>query len=220
MRYTHLPTGVAAESRSERSQHKNDANALALLKAKLIRLRGGEARGRVRQEVRREGRDQLRQPDPLLRPPAVPARQGPADRPRGRQPPRGARRRHRRLHRGVPADEAGQGVSLAWPGQGQTRHGRKEQSKGMAGSDFTCDQTDERLSIQRPGLDRRRSTAPAIAGRTRCGSARLITGLPRSSARWRASPSVTIPRGSSARSIKSSSAMSPPATGSTVFACS
>jgi peptide chain release factor 2 len=38
VRYTHLPTGVAAESRSERSQHKNDANALALLKAKLIRL--------------------------------------------------------------------------------------------------------------------------------------------------------------------------------------
>jgi peptide chain release factor 2 len=38
VRYTHLPTGVAAESRSERSQHKNDANALALLKAKLIRI--------------------------------------------------------------------------------------------------------------------------------------------------------------------------------------
>jgi len=38
VRYTHLPTGVSAESRSERSQHKNDANALALLKAKLIRL--------------------------------------------------------------------------------------------------------------------------------------------------------------------------------------
>jgi peptide chain release factor 2 len=38
VRYTHLPTGVAAESRSERSQHKNDSNALALLKAKLIRM--------------------------------------------------------------------------------------------------------------------------------------------------------------------------------------
>ena len=38
VRYTHLPTGIAAESRSERSQHKNDANALALLKAKLVRL--------------------------------------------------------------------------------------------------------------------------------------------------------------------------------------
>jgi peptide chain release factor 2 len=38
VRYTHLPTGVVAESRSERSQHKNDALALALLKSKLIRL--------------------------------------------------------------------------------------------------------------------------------------------------------------------------------------
>jgi peptide chain release factor 2 len=38
VRYTHLPTGIAAESRSERSQHKNDANALALLKAKLYRI--------------------------------------------------------------------------------------------------------------------------------------------------------------------------------------
>ncbi len=37
VRYTHLPTGTAAESRSERSQHKNDALALQLLKAKLIR---------------------------------------------------------------------------------------------------------------------------------------------------------------------------------------
>src|SRR6266550_2379971 len=30
--------GFTAESRSERSQYKNDANALALLKAKLVRL--------------------------------------------------------------------------------------------------------------------------------------------------------------------------------------
>ena len=37
VRYTHLPTGIAAESRSERSQHKNDANAYAQLKAKLVR---------------------------------------------------------------------------------------------------------------------------------------------------------------------------------------
>src|SRR5688572_30167104 len=38
VRYTHVPSGVAAESRSERSQVKNDANALALLKAKLYKL--------------------------------------------------------------------------------------------------------------------------------------------------------------------------------------
>lgn len=38
VRYTHLPTGVAAESRTERSQHKNDANAMKLLKAKLYKI--------------------------------------------------------------------------------------------------------------------------------------------------------------------------------------
>ena len=38
VRYTHIPTGVAAESRSERSQHKNDAMALRMLKAKLYRI--------------------------------------------------------------------------------------------------------------------------------------------------------------------------------------
>jgi peptide chain release factor 2 len=38
VRYIHKPTGVAAESRTERSQHKNDANALKLLKAKLYQI--------------------------------------------------------------------------------------------------------------------------------------------------------------------------------------
>src|SRR6202045_4287885 len=38
VRYTHVPSGIAAESRSERSQHKNDANAMALLKAKLYKV--------------------------------------------------------------------------------------------------------------------------------------------------------------------------------------
>jgi peptide chain release factor 2 len=38
VRYTHLPTGVAAESRQERSQHKNDDLALKLLKAKLYKI--------------------------------------------------------------------------------------------------------------------------------------------------------------------------------------
>lgn len=38
VRYTHLPSGIAAESRSERSQHKNDAMAMSQLKAKLYRI--------------------------------------------------------------------------------------------------------------------------------------------------------------------------------------
>lgn len=47
VRYTHLPTGIAAESRSERSQAKNDSNALALLKAKLYRIEEQKRRAEV-----------------------------------------------------------------------------------------------------------------------------------------------------------------------------
>lgn len=38
VRFIHKPTGIAAESRSERSQHQNSELALQLLKAKLIRM--------------------------------------------------------------------------------------------------------------------------------------------------------------------------------------
>jgi peptide chain release factor 2 len=47
VRYTHLPTGIAAESRSERSQHKNDQMALSLLKAKLYRIEDQKRRAEV-----------------------------------------------------------------------------------------------------------------------------------------------------------------------------
>src|SRR5207245_8857681 len=45
--YTHLPTGIAAEGRSERSQHKNDQMALSLLKAKLYRIEEQKRRAEV-----------------------------------------------------------------------------------------------------------------------------------------------------------------------------
>lgn len=47
VRFTHLPTGIAAESRSERSQHKNDQMALSLLKAKLYRIEEQKRRAEV-----------------------------------------------------------------------------------------------------------------------------------------------------------------------------
>jgi peptide chain release factor 2 len=47
VRYTHLPTGIAAESRSERSQHKNDQMALSLLKAKLYKIEEQKKRAEV-----------------------------------------------------------------------------------------------------------------------------------------------------------------------------
>jgi peptide chain release factor 2 len=47
VRYTHLPTGIAAESRSERSQHKNDQMALSQLKAKMYRIEEQKRRAEV-----------------------------------------------------------------------------------------------------------------------------------------------------------------------------
>ncbi len=47
VRYIHLPTGIAAESRSERSQHKNDQMALAQLKAKLYKIEELKRRAEV-----------------------------------------------------------------------------------------------------------------------------------------------------------------------------
>jgi peptide chain release factor 2 len=48
VRYTHVPSGISAESRTDRSQHANDSNALESLKEKIIRLflirRGESAR--------------------------------------------------------------------------------------------------------------------------------------------------------------------------------
>lgn len=47
VRYTHIPTGISAECRTERSQHKNDAMALQLLKAKLYRIEEQKRRAEV-----------------------------------------------------------------------------------------------------------------------------------------------------------------------------
>jgi peptide chain release factor 2 len=47
VRYTHLPSGIAAESRSQRSQHKNDDMALKMLKAKLYQVEEQKRRAEV-----------------------------------------------------------------------------------------------------------------------------------------------------------------------------
>ena len=50
-----VPTGIAAESRSERSQHKNDAMAMALLKAKLYRIEEQKRRAEVEKQYDEKG---------------------------------------------------------------------------------------------------------------------------------------------------------------------
>jgi peptide chain release factor 2 len=55
VRYTHLPTGIAAESRTERSQHKNDANAKKLLMAKLYQIEEQKRRAEVEKRYGEKG---------------------------------------------------------------------------------------------------------------------------------------------------------------------
>jgi peptide chain release factor 2 len=47
VRYTHIPTGISAESRTERSQHKNADNAMKLLKARLYAIEEQKRRAEV-----------------------------------------------------------------------------------------------------------------------------------------------------------------------------
>jgi peptide chain release factor 2 len=47
VRFTHIPTGIAAESRTERSQHKNADNAMKLLKARLYAVEEQKQRAEV-----------------------------------------------------------------------------------------------------------------------------------------------------------------------------
>src|SRR5207247_5630466 len=55
VRYTHLPTGIAAESRSERSQHKNDDLAMKMLKAKLYRIEEQKRKAEVEKQYDDKG---------------------------------------------------------------------------------------------------------------------------------------------------------------------
>ncbi len=55
VRYVHIPTGIAAESRSERSQHKNDAVALALLKSKLYKIEEQKRKAEVEKQYDEKG---------------------------------------------------------------------------------------------------------------------------------------------------------------------
>lgn len=55
VRYIHKPTGIAAESRTERSQHKNDDNAMKLLKSRLFKIEEQKRKAEVEKAYDEKG---------------------------------------------------------------------------------------------------------------------------------------------------------------------
>ena len=85
VRITHLPTGIVVQNQNERSQAANKQAAMRLLRSRLAELAEEQREEELARERGAAQNTGLRQPDPQLRAPPVPARQGSPHEPRDRQ---------------------------------------------------------------------------------------------------------------------------------------
>ena len=98
IRITHMPSGIIVACQTDRSQHRNRATAMGMLKARLYEAELQKREALLSGDGSGQDGEQLGPPDTQLRPGAVPDGQGPADRRGEGQSRRGAGRRSRRFH--------------------------------------------------------------------------------------------------------------------------